>query len=129
MTWTLRFDCEAIGWPPGPNDRLHWSARAKRVAEWRQRVWLATGVAEIPHLDRARVSVTFHTARGRAMDVDNLVGRCKALYDGLTGCTIKGGWFAGVLKDDNAAHLEHGPVAEIRDGQRAIEMLVEAVYD
>lgn len=124
-TWTLELSAED-GWPPGPNDRLHWAARHRRTRAWRQRVYAAAITASLPHLDRATVSVVFHTVKGRAMDPDNASARCKAVYDGLTGCFPGNTFMPGVLDGDDAAHMVRGPVSEIRDGKRTIEIIVEA---
>lgn len=124
--WTLELSADG-GWPPGPNDRLHWAARNRRTREWRQRVYAAAITARVPRLKRATVSVVFHTAKGRAMDADNATARCKAVYDGLTGCFPGNTFMPGILEDDDATHMVRGPVTEIRDGKRSIEIIVEAI--
>ena len=126
-SWRLVIQCPPSGFPPSPNERLHWAAKAKRNAEWRQLVYIAAFEASIPRLEKARVSVTFFTSRGALSDFDNLVAKSKPICDGLTGWS--GGHstlLSGVLVDDSAVHCERGPVTEVRErGAKRIEILVE----
>ena len=119
MSWTIELPAGGMfGWPPSPNDRTGWRVRARQTAGWRAAVYGAVHLAEIPHQSRIEASVTWRTTRGRPNDHDNLVARCKPLYDGLVGCWFGSGaarvLLPGIIDDDDAAHLVHGPVLEER---------------
>lgn len=77
-----------LPWPDkalSQNARIHWSARAKAVTAARTDVaWLVR--AAVPHkLDWQAValSVVFHPPSRRRYDRDGLIGRMKALQDGI----------------------------------------------
>lgn len=77
-----------LPWPDkdlSQNARVHWSARAKAVKRARTDVaWLVR--AAVPRrLDWSAValSVVFHPPSRRRFDRDGLIGRCKALQDGI----------------------------------------------
>ena len=133
-SWTLVLPAGGHwGWPPSANDRIHWRAKSLKIAEWRRRVFAAAVDAGIPHLDRARVSIIFFRQPGGVdHDADNLVSMCKAIYDGLvgmwTGRRASRMRLAGILDDDDAAHMVHGAVLEYREPrpmQPRIEVMVE----
>lgn len=130
VKWTLILEARN-GFPPGPNDRLHWQRRANRTDSWRSAVYVACEEQQIPRLGRVRIEIIYHTARGPATDNDNLVAKSKPLLDGLQGAYVGPSWrrayLPGVLPNDSAAHLEHSFVREIRDGKRFIEMVIEDV--
>lgn len=81
-----------------------------------------------PPLTRARVGITLYRAkmrlynsRYRPTDVPNMVSACKPVYDGLVD--------AGVLPDDDAAHMrlgEHAIEAVETAAEEGLRVTVEA---
>jgi crossover junction endodeoxyribonuclease RusA len=103
-SWTLEF-------PPGmrllnANDRLHWAPKAERTAELRKAGWAIAKQQKVPALARAHVLALIRPATGGRCDPANFYPSVKAAVDGLVD--------AGVLSDDDAAHLD-GP--DMRLGQ------------
>lgn len=80
------------------NGRYHWAQKARRTRALRVRAALAARAARIPSMVRARITVHVH-------------GRARALIDGLVD--------AGVLPDDDAAHLD-GPDMRLGDPDSAM---------
>jgi Holliday junction resolvase RusA-like endonuclease len=79
----------------GPNARpSHWSQRARaarRVRASAKALGLALGIAT--PMRAARVTPIFFFPARRRRDRDNLLARCKAIFDGLAD--------AGVVRDDS----------------------------
>lgn len=76
-------------WPDAalsPNSRGRW-AKIKEVTAAREMAYLAT-MDQIHWIAKpipagVMMRVTFHRPNNRRMDLDNLVGRCKAYQDGI----------------------------------------------
>lgn len=75
-----------------PNHRCHWAKKARAVAQYRRDVGFcllaAVGVGNVPHFERASVSLEFVFPTAQRHDVDNLTASWKAGFDGLTDCHI-----------------------------------------
>lgn len=88
--------------PLSLNDRTHWRARAAANKSLRRATMLLARSKQLPHC--AQISVELHwvpnTARRR--DTDNPTPTVKPCVDGLVD--------AGVVDDDDAAHVAHLPV-------------------
>lgn len=98
-TWTIEM-------PPGmdllnSNDRDgHWARRQRITTGLRQIAgWMAVA-QEIPPLQRAHILAVYEPPDRRKRDAGNLYPSFKACIDGMVD--------AGVLPDDDAAHLD-GP--------------------
>lgn len=113
-SWVLRFD----GMPPGPNARLHWRLRAFAMRDWKMRTVVLVRAAEIPRLERIRISIIYYRRRLGVCDWDNDVARAKPAVDGIVA--------AGVVASDTRAFVTWGTVEEAR-GAPGVEILVEEV--
>lgn len=82
------------------NERLHWAAKAKKVAQWRDMTaWQASKLGwRFPFGARVVCEMRFNTNRRR--DPANWAPTAKAVLDGLVD--------AQVFPDDNAKYIE-GP--------------------
>lgn len=80
------------------NVQLHWSVRARRSRNIRDAArWMARH-GKVPRLERARIDFVVNPKAGaRRFDPHNWWPSAKAAIDGLVD--------AGVLPDDNSAHL------------------------
>lgn len=92
------------------NDRLHWAEKAHLTQWWRDgarvRARAMIGTSWTPP-ERARVLVEFIPGSRRRVDPGNAAPAAKAAIDGLV--------LAGVLIDDDAAHLD-GPDYRLAPG-------------
>lgn len=88
------------------NGRLHWAQRARRTRALRVRAAIAARAARIPPMVRARITVHVHGRTRARTDPANAYPTIKAVVDGLVD--------AGILPDDDAAHLD-GPDMRLGD--------------
>jgi Holliday junction resolvase RusA-like endonuclease len=109
------------------NSRVHWSKRyslskkaGSEVANLVKSELSGWTCGEDP-MDRARISLQFHTKGTRKHDYDNLLSACKAYFDGLVQ--------AGVLVDDDVDHLEIGSMILYRDGRESTIIKVEELEE
>jgi len=77
-----------LPWPDkdlSQNARVHWSQRAKAVKAARTAAaWLVrAGIPRRPDWKAVALSVVFHPPNRRRFDRDGLIGRMKALQDGI----------------------------------------------
>jgi crossover junction endodeoxyribonuclease RusA len=82
------------------NQRHSWRYKARVTAELRRTAGWAARAARVPRLERAHVLAEYQPPDGRRRDPANWYPSFKACIDGLID--------AGVLPDDDAAHLD-GP--------------------
>lgn len=114
---TLRID----GWLPeqlanGPHG--HWSTRQKKLKAAQTMVWASAKHADWKRVEgRARLTIVLVFSNHRRRDADNLHTRVKGCVDGLRE------W----LVDDSTDWLELIVRAEVRPGERAVEMTLEAL--
>jgi crossover junction endodeoxyribonuclease RusA len=76
-------------WPSrelSPNSRLHWSAKARAVRQYRHDCGYLARSALAGQKFSAPVDVrlVFHPKTNARRDLDNLIASCKALLDGLS---------------------------------------------
>ena len=94
-----------------PNNlrRLHWSERSRVTKIARDEVaWTCKAQwHDDEPMTRARISYEFLIKGNRKHDVDNLLSACKPFQDGLID--------AGVIRFDDAKHLEYGLVRAVYD--------------
>ena len=110
--WELVFD----RYPPSPNARMHFMAKASSNKFWRLDALIKAMNAQIPRLQRIRISaVIIRRALGTA-DEDNDRARLKPVTDGLVD--------AGVIPNDRRGCIEWGPVNEER-GKPGLRLIVE----
>lgn len=103
------------GHPPGPNDRLHWTARRRLNKVLGEQVyWLCRQGWKQPPLARARLQVTFVYKRRPFRDADNLIASVKQQVDQL----VRG----GVILDDSPEHLVWMPVQQILGLRKEVVM-------
>ena len=88
------------------NGRYHWAQKARRTRALRIRAAYAARAARIPPMARARITVHVHGRTRARTDPANAYPTVKAVIDGLVD--------AGVLPDDDAAHLD-GPDMRLGD--------------
>jgi crossover junction endodeoxyribonuclease RusA len=69
--------------PLNLNDRLHWAAKAAKVARVKAATRNAVMAADIPHLDYVHVELHYRPASNRFRDVDNTVATLKPVIDAL----------------------------------------------
>lgn len=95
------------------NGRYHWASRARRTRKLRTRAALAARAARprIPPMVRASITVHVHGRTRARTDPANAYPTIKAVVDGLVD--------AGVLPDDDAAHLD-GPDMRLGDPDPAM---------
>lgn len=108
------------------NHRRHWAATAARRRELRRWAAHLAAATRAPRLGRARVTATVRTSSHGRRDPLNWAPTIKPLIDGLVD--------AGVLPDDDAAHLEGpylttDPSRSPRRLGRATTTIVLRVYD
>src|SRR5829696_5164256 len=114
--WRLLFS----GTPPGPNARMHHQQRARITARWKANAAVLVRAAEIPPLQRIRLSAIFYRkVIGRA-DEDNDTARLKPCLDGIVA--------TGIIPTDTRAFVELGEVKEQR-GSPDLELIIEEVPD
>lgn len=115
-----------------PNGRYAWSVVAKAKAELRRQTYMTAqwgGAKQAPTFEYARITLQLHVYRKRGgspgyrpKDGDNLMAACKGLFDGLKD--------AGVIKDDSAQYVEHGPpqfIEVARTEDECIAVVIEEV--
>lgn len=106
--------------PLSLNDRQHWSARARTVAEVRETVaWLARA-HRIGRHDRIRVGLIYVPACRRVRDSDNLAATYKPCVDGLVD--------AGVVVDDDDLHVQRAwpEIRPVDPARAGLTLIVEA---
>jgi len=81
------------------NQRLHWQAKRRLVANVRAAVRVLARSARIPALQRVEVELHYVPPDHRRRDGDNLTATSKPAVDGLVD--------AGVVPDDDPAHVVH----------------------
>lgn len=69
--------------PLNLNDRLHWAAKAAKVARVKAATRNAVMALDIPHLDYVHVEMHYRPASNRFRDVDNIVATLKPVIDAL----------------------------------------------
>lgn len=90
----------ALPWATPPltlNSRMHWTARARVVAEVRQTVGWVARAHRIGRHETVRVGLIYTPATRRRRDSDNLAATYKPCVDGLVD--------AGVVVDDDDLHV------------------------
>lgn len=108
------------------NHRHHWASVAARRRELRRWAAHLAAATRAPRLGRARVTATVRLSSHGRRDPLNWAPTVKPLLDGLVD--------AGVLPDDDAAHLEGpylttDPTRSPRRLGRATTTIVLRVYD
>lgn len=88
-TLTIEPPCAYIN----ANDRLHYHAKAKLTALWRDAANVHARAIEDVRFDRAHITVSIRFPTNHRRDVGNLYPTAKAILDGLVD--------AGVLVDDD----------------------------
>ncbi|MFD4397253.1 hypothetical protein [Kitasatospora sp. NPDC058478] len=104
------------------NERLHWSAKARKSRAIRDAAGWTARHHKVPPLVRARITFVVHPARGGRLDPHNWYPSAKAAIDGLVD--------VGVLPDDDHTHLlgvdaQIGPV--VKGGR--LDLVVTEVPD
>ena len=102
-----------------PNKRLHWTARSEASKIAREEIgWLAASQwKNAEPMTRARISYEFLLKGNRTRDLDNLLAACKPFTDGLID--------VGVIRFDDAKHLEYGQVKATYTNQEQTIIMVE----
>lgn len=77
-----------LPWPPrilSPNCRAHWREKAPITKKYRHDCGWHAKEAGLKKLGsrRANVRVEFYPPNNRKRDLDNCIGACKALFDGI----------------------------------------------
>jgi crossover junction endodeoxyribonuclease RusA len=77
-----------LPWPPkalSPNARVHWATKAKAAKAYRKAAgWATIEAREVVEDDGPiLLHVTFYPPDKRHYDGDNLVARCKSMFDGI----------------------------------------------
>jgi hypothetical protein len=109
------------------NSRVHWAERyslskkAGSEVENLVRSELSGWVCGETPMDRARISLQFHTKGKRKHDYDNLLSACKSYFDGFVR--------AGVLVADDVDHLEIGSMILYRDGCESTIFKIEELEE
>ena len=105
-----------------PNARLHWAAKAKLTAQYREwaRIGCLAAMREHPECGpypwrSVLVQLTYHGSMMR--DRDNMIAKAKALFDGLAD--------AGLVGNDRL--ITHLPPAAIGKGQRDRHVIVRVL--
>lgn len=88
----------------------HWSVARQAKRDVEQAVWALARQQQIPPLERCVAALVWHVGDKRRRDVDALGWMGKGCLDGL----VK----AGVLADDNAAHVAALLLAVRVDGSK-----------
>jgi crossover junction endodeoxyribonuclease RusA len=116
-TWTILLSYRRP--PLTANQRLHWSHRARATATIRDMIGWHVRAQRIPTLDRPTVTLVYTPPDRRRRDVDNLVPTSKACVDALRA--------AGVLADDDPAHVDHRmPVITAPSRPPSLRLVIEA---
>lgn len=76
------------------NDRLHWAAKARLTASWRQAAFYAARDAQLGSLPPSTVTVGLPVRDSRRRDPHNYFATVKPIVDGLVD--------AGLWPDDNS---------------------------
>jgi hypothetical protein len=119
------------------NQKRHWRTVQKNHHIDRDMAWASAKHAGWQFVEgRVRLTITLVYPRKYRVDADNLAARCKGLIDGLkhhvptlkvtvphTGLDIRRGFF----EDDSTEWLELLVRAEVRRGEKATEILLEAL--
>lgn len=69
--------------PLNLNDRLHWAAKATKVARVKSATRNAVMAAEVPHLEYVHVEMHYRPKTNRFRDIDNIVATLKPVIDAL----------------------------------------------
>lgn len=112
--WELRFQ----DIPPGPNDRMHYHARATSARVWRQLAWSLALAHGVGPCQQVHISAVVHRQTTGRADEDNDRARLKPLVDGLVD--------ARVVPDDTRVHVTWGAVRE-EPGARGVTLIIEEV--
>lgn len=99
------------------NDRLHWAAKARRTAEFRDMTFLMAVHQQIPKLDYARITLRVFPPDRRQRDEDNLVATLKPCIDAIVD--------ARVLPNDTPEFVTSRVVLMDYDGHRVWRYLLE----
>lgn len=83
--------------PLRPNDRHHWTQKARTTRQMRLTAHLLAANAHIPPLGRATIETVWYPPDRRRRDANSLVLLTKASVDGLVD--------AGIWPDDDPAHV------------------------
>ncbi len=99
--------------------RMPWAARHRHAQDCRDLVRLLCLEAQVPYLERARVTATRYGSL--SVDVDNCAGAIKSYIDGLKGT---------VIADDDPTHLqvEYRSARSTRK-QARVELSIQAWLD
>jgi crossover junction endodeoxyribonuclease RusA len=89
--------------PMSLNDRQHWRTKAAATKSLRRAVMLLSRSKQIPRCERVSVELHWVPNTVRRRDGDNPAPTVKACVDGLRD--------AGVVDDDDQAHVVHQPTA------------------
>lgn len=102
------------------NDRLHYRAKARIVAEIRAQAGWLTKAAKVPQLSRARIDGIYEPPTKHARDRSNWHPTLKAAVDGVVSDVH-------VLPDDSDAYLDgpHMHIGEIRKPGRFVLVITE----
>lgn len=108
-----------LPWPHkdlSPNARVCWQARARVTRKARQDAFYAAHEAGARNVaaDAFSVATTFYPPTRHAYDQDNLIARCKPIYDGI----------ADALGVDDR-HFKHQPVTiaePVKGGRVVVEI-------
>jgi len=111
MTWTLILPLTR---PLSLNDRTHYMVKAKQVSSLRRAVHVLARAQNIPHLEKAHVTLHYQPRDKRRRDSDSLVATLKPAIDGIVD--------AGVIPDDTPEYVSweppiiHPPAPKARQG-------------
>lgn len=113
--------CVITGWLPRPAMNVghrHWAVRHRTVKAEKLTVWAYAHNAGWQRVEgRVRLTVTFVFPVERKRDLDNLHARAKSTIDALK----------PFFTDDSPEWLELHVNAEVRKGERATELRLEAI--
>ncbi len=98
---------------------MHWRTERRITAYWRGQGFAVARAAELPSMDRVRVSAVIHRTRSRKADQAGDAERLKPLLDGIVD--------AHVVPDDTYLHVEHGSVETVKSTRDGILLIVEAL--
>lgn len=114
--WALWYG--AVPWTMNSErSQKHWSQRSEPTKQWRDAFYILAKQARIPHLERIRVIVIQHRKNRRPIDLGACFPAAKAAIDGVTD--------AGVIDDDNSAHLiELTFATPVIDGRTGITLWI-----
>lgn len=131
MEYSLEFEIPLFAIAFGPNDRVHWSTRARRNANVREITKLRGVAAQrstkgvgygFTKGNRATLKyiVTWAKGKRRLNDADNLIAQLKPCTDGLKD--------AGLIHDDSPDWLTLLPVEQRKGSQAMISIQIELTW-